>query len=50
MDQYDQPQRIPEYKEKFAAAKLAWYQWTRNPDNARISCQKGQPTPKLIIY
>lgn len=36
MDQYDQPHRIPEYKEKFAAAKAAWYQWTRNPDNAKI--------------
>jgi hypothetical protein len=37
MNQYDQPHRIPEYKEKFAAAKSAWYEWTRNPDNAKIS-------------
>jgi hypothetical protein len=51
MNQYDRPpEEIPKYKTRFAAAKNTWYQWTRNPDNARISCQKGQPLPKLIIY
>jgi hypothetical protein len=38
IDQYNRDdKKISEYKVKFAAAKLDWYQWTRNPDNAKIS-------------
>lgn len=37
MDQYDQKDKIPEYKRKFAKAKSAWNQWIRNPNNVKIN-------------